>query len=195
MPYTPFISFVKNFFESWGCIFLKKLFIYLLAVLCLRYCVGFSLVVESGGYSPDAVCRRLVVIGSLTAEQRLYGVWALVAAAPGIQSTGSVVVAHRLSCSKSCGIFWDQGLNPCLLHYQVDSLPLSYQRSPRAVSFKLSFNMYGLKYSSMNVQEFNKCYLLMMSRSIPWPPSSIPHNHPRQIRIHPALKNLQGVRS
>ena len=71
MPYTPFISFVKNFFESWGCIFLKKLCIYLLAVLCLRYCVGFSLVVESGGYSPDAVCRRLVVIGSLTAEQRL----------------------------------------------------------------------------------------------------------------------------
>ena len=182
-----FISFVKNFFESWGCIFLKKkLLIYLLAVLCLRYCVG---------YSPDAVCRCLVVIASLTAEQRLYGVWASVAAAPGIQSTGSVVVAHRLSYSKSCGIFWDQGLNPCLLHYQVDSLPLSYQRSPRAVSFKLFFNMYGLKYSSMNVQEFNKCYLLVMSRSIPWPPSSIPHNHPRQIRIRPALKNLQGLRS
>ena len=72
MLYTPFISFVKNF-ESWGCIFFK-LFIYLLAILCLHYCVGFSLVVESGGYSPDVVCRPLMVIASLTMEHRLYGV-------------------------------------------------------------------------------------------------------------------------
>ena len=28
------------------------------------------------------------------------------------------------------GLFPDQGLNPCLLHWQVDSLPLSHQRSP-----------------------------------------------------------------
>ena len=28
-----------------------------------------------------------------------------------------------LSCSTACGIFPDQGLNPCLLHWQVDSLP------------------------------------------------------------------------
>ena len=27
------------------------------------------------------------------------------------------------------GIFRDQGLNPCLLHRQADSLPLSYQGS------------------------------------------------------------------
>ena len=88
MPYTLFISFVTNFFESWGCIFFKKKFIYLLAVLCLRYCVGFPLVVESGGYSPDAVCRRLMVVASLIVEQRLCGVWASVAAAPRTQSTG-----------------------------------------------------------------------------------------------------------
>ena len=47
-----------------------------------------------------------------------------------LQSTGSVVVAHGLSCSKACGIFPDQGLNSCLLQWQVDSLPLSHQRSP-----------------------------------------------------------------
>ena len=41
----------------------------------------------------------------------------------------SVVVAHRLSCSAACGILLDQGSNLCLLHWQADSLPLSYQGS------------------------------------------------------------------
>ena len=44
-----------------------------------------------------------------------------VAVARGLQSTGSVVVAHELSCSAACGIFRDQGLNPCPLHWQADS--------------------------------------------------------------------------
>ena len=35
--------------------------------------------------------------------------------------TGSVAVAHRLSCRVACGIFSDQGLNPCPLHWEVDS--------------------------------------------------------------------------
>ena len=34
---------------------------------------------------------------------------------------GSVVVVHKLSCSTACGIFLDQGLNLCLLFWQVDS--------------------------------------------------------------------------
>ena len=38
----------------------------------------------------------------------------------GSQETGSVVVTGRLSCSSACGIFLDQGSNPCLLHLQVD---------------------------------------------------------------------------
>ena len=33
---------------------------------------------------------------------------------------GSVVVAHGLSCSAACGIFTDQGSNPCPLHWQAD---------------------------------------------------------------------------
>ena len=45
-------------------------------------------------------------------------------------STGSVVVAHRLSCSAACGVLLDQGLNLYLLHWQADSLPLSHQGSP-----------------------------------------------------------------
>ena len=42
----------------------------------------------------------------------------------------SVVVAHGLSCSMVCGIFPDQGLNLCPLHWQADSQPLDHQRSP-----------------------------------------------------------------
>ena len=34
---------------------------------------------------------------------------------------GSVAVAHGLSCPVACGIFQDQGSNPCPLHWQVDS--------------------------------------------------------------------------
>ena len=36
---------------------------------------------------------------------------------------------HRLRGSKARGIFLDQGLTPCLLHWQADSLPLSHQKS------------------------------------------------------------------
>ena len=40
---------------------------------------------------------------------------------PLLQSTGSVVVAWGLSCSKVCGIFPDQGLNRGPPHCKVDS--------------------------------------------------------------------------
>ena len=38
-----------------------------------------------------------------------------------VNSTDSVVVAHRLSFPVACGIFLDQGSNPCPLHWQMDS--------------------------------------------------------------------------
>ena len=56
--------------------------------------------------------------------------WASAVAAPRLQSTGSVVATHGLSCSMRCGTFSDQELNPCVLHWQTDSLPLSHQRRP-----------------------------------------------------------------
>ena len=51
---------------------------------------------------------------------------------PELQSTGSVVVTHGLSCSVACGIFPDQGSNLCPLPWQADSLPLSHQGSATA---------------------------------------------------------------
>ena len=36
-------------------------------------------------------------------------------------STGSVITALRLSCPAACGIFPDQGSNPCLQRRRADS--------------------------------------------------------------------------
>ena len=48
----------------------------------------------------------------------------------GSRRAGSVIVAHGPSCSAACGIFPDQGSNPCPLHWQADSQPLRHQGSP-----------------------------------------------------------------
>ena len=42
----------------------------------------------------------------------------------------SVIVVHRLSCSAARGIFPDQELNLCPLHWQMASHPLYHQGSP-----------------------------------------------------------------
>ena len=52
----------------------------------------------------------------------------MVVVALGLQGTGSVVVAHRLTCCAS-GFFLDQGSNLCLLKWQTDFPPLSQQGS------------------------------------------------------------------
>ena len=52
----------------------------------------------------------------------------------GSRRAGSAIVAHRPSCSAACGIFPDQGSNPCPLHWQADSQPLRHQGSPTMIS-------------------------------------------------------------
>ena len=97
--------------------------------------MGFSLLVASRGYSLVMVHSFLIAMASLVSEACKLSVLRLlklgqvdsVVVVPGLQSTGSIVVAHGLSCSAAYGIFTDQGLNPCLLHLQADSLPLSQQ--------------------------------------------------------------------
>ena len=69
---------------------------------------GRSLVEASGGYS-SLQCAGF----SLR--------WLLLLRSMGARRAGSVVVGRRLSCSAACGIFPDQGLNPCPLHWQADS--------------------------------------------------------------------------
>ena len=51
----------------------------------------------------------------------------------------SVVAAYGCSCSSACGIFPDQGLNMCPQLWQMDSLLLSHQGSPRIWVVLLQF--------------------------------------------------------
>ena len=51
------------------------------------------------------------------------------AVALGFKGTGSVVVEHGLNSSAACGIFPDWDFNPCLLHWQADTFPLSHPGS------------------------------------------------------------------
>ena len=78
---------------------------------------GLSLVAASGGHSSSR-CTGLSLSRPLLLRST------------GSRRAGSVVVAHGLSCSTACGIFPDQGSNPCPLHWQADSQPLHYQGSP-----------------------------------------------------------------
>ena len=112
---------VTHFFLHYF-IFLINLFIYLFIFGCFAAC-RLSLVAASRGYSLlqcMGFSLRWRSMGSRRVVFSSYGTWVSVVVACRLQSTGSVVVAHRLSCSVTCGIFLDQGSNPCPLHWQAD---------------------------------------------------------------------------
>ena len=102
---------------------------------CIFGRAGSSLLhrlVESGDCSRAVRRGLLIAVASLVVQRRPRGLWASGAAVRGLssygsrlESTGSLIVVHRFSCSASCGIFPDQEFNQCLLHRQVDSLSLS----------------------------------------------------------------------
>ena len=97
-----------------GSLFLINLFYFILflAVLGLHFCVWASS--SCGEQGPLFITVRGPLLLRSTGSRR----------------TGSVVVAHRPSCSAACGIFPDQGSNPCPLHWQADFQPLHHQGSP-----------------------------------------------------------------
>ena len=94
------------------------LFIYLFIWLCWVFVSvrGLPLAAASGGHS-SSQCAGLSLL------------WPLLLQSTGSRRAGSVVVAHRPSCSAACGIFPAQGLNPCPLHWQADSQPFCHQGS------------------------------------------------------------------
>ena len=51
--------------------------------------MGFSLVAESGGYSPVAAHRLLIAVASLVAEHGHWGMWASAVAARGLSGCGT----------------------------------------------------------------------------------------------------------
>ena len=87
---------------------------------------GLSPVAASGGHSSSR-CAGL----SLSRPLLLWST--------SSRRTDSVVVAHGPSCSAACGIFPDQGSNPCPPHWQADSQPLCHQGSPHLVLFDFPF--------------------------------------------------------
>ena len=113
-----YLALASSFFLKFF-IFLNFGFIYLfMVVLGLRFCArAFS---SCGKWGPLFIAVRgpLIIAASLVAEQQ------------GSRRAGSVVVAHRPSCSAACGIFPDRGSKPCPLHWQADSQPLRHQGNP-----------------------------------------------------------------
>ena len=105
-----------------GCALSLLLFILFIFIFWLCWVFvsvrGLSLVAASGGHSSSR-CAGL----SLS--------WPLLLRSTGSRRAGSVIVAHGPSCSAACGIFPDQGSNPCPLHWQANSQPLRHQGSPK----------------------------------------------------------------
>ena len=120
--YNSLVHYLFPSVQKVGCLkpvtvgIFKKLFIYFQLCWVFVCCVGFSLVAASRGSS--LVTKR----GLLTGQILLWS--------SGSQAQAQVVVAHGLTYSRACGTFQDQGFNPCLLHWQAGSLPVSHQGSP-----------------------------------------------------------------
>ena len=94
-------SFFFFFFKLWVYLFI--LFIYLWLCWVFVSVRGLSLVAASGGHS-SLQCAGLSLSRPLLLRST------------GSRHAGSVAVAHGPSCSAACGIFPDQGSNPCPLH-------------------------------------------------------------------------------
>ena len=108
--------------------FVFYLFIYFYLWLCWVFVSvrGLSLVAASGGHS-SSQCAGLSLSRPLLLRST------------GSRRAGSVIVAHGPSRSAACGIFPDQGSNPCPLHWQADSQPLRHQGSPNFFFFLQKF--------------------------------------------------------
>ena len=123
-------------FPLWLCQFFPPIILCMCFQLCWVFIAPWAFSSCSGrGLLSSFGARLLITAASLVAEHGLWDSRASVAAhggsvfvAPGLWSTDSVVV-HEFSCPTVRGIFLDQGSNPSLLNWQVDSLPLSHQAS------------------------------------------------------------------
>ena len=125
-----------------------------------------SLVVVIRNYSPlQCVCfslRWLLLLRSTGSRHTGFsscGTWA-----QQLWHPGSVVVAHGLSCSTACGIFSDQGSNPCPLHWHRwilshcatrEALNLGFNYiKPRNIVQTETMSIYFLKQIKWNIKTF-----------------------------------------
>ena len=114
------------------CVILFIIFIFDSAGLSMM-CAFFSSCNKQGLLSNVAVHGHLIVVASPVAEHGLLETQASVVVAHGLSSWRSQALEHRcmgLAALWHVGILPDQAWNPCLLHWQVNSLPLSHLGSP-----------------------------------------------------------------
>ena len=122
LAFGPFVVFVEELEESVPQLMNLNLSFFFLWLCWVFISVqGLSPVVASGGHSSSR-CAGL-------SPSRPLLLWST-----GSRRTGSAIVAHGPSRSAACGIFPDQGSNPCPLHRQADSQPLRHQGSPLNLS-------------------------------------------------------------
>ena len=105
----------------------------------------------SRGCSLAVVCRLLISVAFPAAEHRLQSAQASVLAAGRLSRW-----SDRLSCSTACGVFLDQELSPCPLHWQADSLPLDHQgsTSPNSIKFCIKRNIFKINAKRLNTVVF-----------------------------------------
>ena len=124
----PIVGTSQFFFLNFPFLFYINLFIYLFIFGCvgsLLLHTGFLQLRRGGATLCCSVqashCGGFSCCGAraLGTGFSSCGTWASVVVACGLQSAGSVVVVHRVNCSAACGIFLDQGLNPCPLTSQL----------------------------------------------------------------------------
>ena len=123
------IAFVpKSVSNNVSPTFLFILFLFIFGCVGSLLLRGLSVVAANGGYfslwCAGFSLRWILLLGSTGSRRAGFsscGLRASVVVACGLWSAGSVVVAHGLNCSAARGIFPDQGLNPCPLHWQADS--------------------------------------------------------------------------
>ena len=106
-----YFGFFKFLFYFFICLFI----IYLWLCWVFVSVRGLSLVAASGGHTSSR-CAGLSLSRPLLLQSM------------GSRRAGSVLVALGPSCSVACGIFPDQGSNPCPLRWQADSQPLPGNR-------------------------------------------------------------------
>ena len=116
-PLWVYLKFFSNLKKKIFFFFLNYLFIYFWLCWVFVSVRGLSPVVASGGHSSSR-CAGLSLSRPLLLQST------------GSRRAGSVIMAHGPSCYAACGIFPDQGSNPCPLHWQADSQPLRHQGSP-----------------------------------------------------------------
>ena len=117
---------------------------------------GLSPVEASGGHSSSR-CAGLSLSRPLLLRST------------GSRRAGSAVVADGPSRSAACGIFPEQGSNPCPLHWQADPQPLRHQGSPHT-------------FIHLREGHFTRCFqnlewLCFNLETAPWHLSSCPDSH------------------